>query len=85
MNHSTDAHALLNTCEEVEAQGDGTDIYNTEEYQRKSKLSHDYEEERRCITEMRRWRQRTTLITMVTTLTAMGIAAYALRRHLQRS
>ncbi|CAG9579285.1 hypothetical protein LMJF_31_1200 [Leishmania major strain Friedlin] len=85
MNHSTNAHALLNTFEEVEAKEGVRDIYNPAEYQRKIKLSHSYDEERRCITEMRRWRRRTTLITAMTTLAAMGVAAYALRRHLQRA
>ncbi|CAC9518826.1 Cytochrome b5-like Heme/Steroid binding domain containing protein [Leishmania donovani] len=85
MNHSTDAHALLNTFEEVEAKEGFRDIYNPAEYQRKIKLSHSYDEERRYTTEVRRWRQRTTLITVMTTLAAMGVAAYALRRHLQRA
>ncbi|AYU81318.1 hypothetical protein, unknown function [Leishmania donovani] len=85
MNHSTDAHALLNTFEEVEAKEGFRDIYNPAEYQLKIKLSHSYDEERRCTTEVRRWRQRTTLITVMTTLAAMGVAAYALRRHLQRA
>ncbi|CAJ1010921.1 putative Cytochrome b5-like Heme/Steroid binding domain containing protein [Leishmania naiffi] len=83
MNHSTDAHALLNSFAEVE-EGELKDIYNPEEYQRKIKLSHSHEE-RRCTTEMRRWRQRTALVTATTTLAAMAVAAYVLRRSLKRS
>ncbi|KAG5471336.1 hypothetical protein LSCM1_01416 [Leishmania martiniquensis] len=85
MNHSTDAHALLNTFEEAEREGCSKIIYNPEEYQRQMNLSHSYDEERRCITEVRRWRQRTMLITVATTLAAMGVAAYALRRRVQLS
>ncbi|KAK7198768.1 Cytochrome b5-like Heme/Steroid binding domain containing protein [Novymonas esmeraldas] len=88
MNHTASAHALLATFEEAEEEEEETcakDIYNPEEYQRKMKLSHRYDEERRRTEELRRWRTHTTLITASTTLAAIGVAAFALRRHLQRS
>ncbi|KAG5472014.1 hypothetical protein CUR178_02679 [Leishmania enriettii] len=85
MNHSTGAHSLLSTFEEVQKEGCFHSIYNPEEYQRKIKMSHSYDEERRCITETRRWRQRTALMTAATTLAAVGVATYAVRRYLQYS
>lgn len=85
MNHSTDAHALLNTFEETEEEECFRDIYNPEDYQRKIKQSHSYDEERRCIAETRRWRYKTALVATCTTLAAMSGVAYALRRQLVRS
>ncbi|KPA78927.1 hypothetical protein ABB37_05991 [Leptomonas pyrrhocoris] len=84
MNHSTGARALLKTFEE-KAEDQGKEIYHAEKSKQWLKDSPIVNEEHRCLAEVSRWRQRSLLVTVATTLAAMGVAAFAFRRHLQRS